>query len=652
MNRHIGWLIGAIGFVCGTIHAADSLLPAKSGFRQPDAKLHPNVFVWTDTCNVHVIREGDSALLIDLGDGSVLDHLGELGIKRVEWVLFTSHHRELCQGFPRLSKWNAKVAAPDFERALFEKPTDFRKMKVRLGDAFTIHGTSYVRPPIQPIPLDQTFKTMDTFQWRGHELWCVSTRGNSPGGMSYMLKQGGRWLGFTGDLMLEGAKLNTWFDSEWDYGFAAGVWALANSAAQVQGYDPAWMLPAHGAAIREPAKLLGEFQEKIYKFERLYVRGYPVSTFAGAVQDRVSRPTVVPHVWQVSPHLYKFRGPGFFPNFYLIVADSGRALAIDCGLLQTNVLDTALAGMKQHLGLKQIDAMIPTHMHGDHFLQGPYLREKHGAKLWALDRMGPVCEHPEWFDYCAPIQSYGIGVDSVRFDRLFKSGEVLNWEGFKFNIDWMPGQTEFALCVNGVIDGKKVAFTGDNIFGDPDDPKQNGHEAMVAHNSAVLEEGYIYGAEFLKRLKPDMLLGGHSYVMNKPEKFIERYRIWSYDMRDAFRTLSSQEDYRYWFDPFWVRAQPYRSTLRKGESIEIATHVRNFSTRVQTHRIEIHTPSGLVAEPSVIEGRLTSEERKPFPIRIRATAEAKPGVHIIGLDITRDGKRYGELFDFVVEIQP
>ena len=34
----------------------------------------------------------------------------------------------------------------------------------------------------------------------------------------------------------------------------------------------------------------------------------------------------------------------------------------------------------------------------------------------------------------------------------------------------MPGQTEFALCLHGQIDGRKVAFTGDNIFGDPDDP--------------------------------------------------------------------------------------------------------------------------------------------------------------------------------------
>ena len=48
-------------------------------FTQPDAKMYPNLFIWADTCNVYVLRDGDTALLIDLGDGSVLDHLAEIG---------------------------------------------------------------------------------------------------------------------------------------------------------------------------------------------------------------------------------------------------------------------------------------------------------------------------------------------------------------------------------------------------------------------------------------------------------------------------------------------------------------------------------------------------------------------------------------------
>ena len=48
---------------------ASSLTAAPARFSQPDAVRHPNLFTWTDTCNVHILRDGDAALLIDLGDG-------------------------------------------------------------------------------------------------------------------------------------------------------------------------------------------------------------------------------------------------------------------------------------------------------------------------------------------------------------------------------------------------------------------------------------------------------------------------------------------------------------------------------------------------------------------------------------------------------
>ena len=637
--------------LCGC--ASAPVPPAVGGFRRPDPVNHPDLYVWTDTCNVYVIRDGDSAVLIDLGDGSVLDRLPELGVKQVDWVLFTHHHREQCQGAPKLKGWNAKVGGPAAERDLFENPSKYRKMNVRLGDAFTIHGTSYVRPPVQPIPLDRAFSRMDTLPWKGREFWCVDTRGNSPGAMSYLLQRNGRWIAFTGDLMLDGGKLHNWFDSEWDYGFAAGIYALCNSAGQVEGYDPEWMLPSHGPPIRDAARQLSAFQEKLTRFEKLYVRGYAVNTFSGSRQDPLSKPTSVPHLWQVSPHLYKFRGPNFYPNFCMILADSGRALLVDCGLFDEKFLDQSIELMKERLGLKQIDAMIPTHMHGDHFLQGPHLRRKWGAKLWAIDRMGPVCEFPERFDYCAPIQAYGQmfegkPIESVKFDRLFKDGESFDWEGFRFTIDWMPGQTEFALAVQGMIDGRKVVFTGDNLFGDPANPKHTGHECVVAHNSAVLEEGYIYGAEYLSRLKPDLIMGGHSYVMPDPARFVERYRTWAYEMRDAFKGLLV--DYPYDYDPFWVRVEPYRVKVRAGESVEVDVHVRNFRARTQSHRIEAHAPPGLSLEPGRLVGDLPAESRKPFKARIAAAAHAKPGVHIVALDLTMDGRRYGELFDVIVEV--
>jgi glyoxylase-like metal-dependent hydrolase (beta-lactamase superfamily II) len=627
-----------------------------AGFTQPDAKAQPDLFLWSDTGNVWVLREGDAALLVNLGDGSVLDHLPEIGVQHVEWVLFTDHHREQCQGAPRLAGTGAQCGAPAAERALFEHPANFRKMQVRLKDEFTVHGASFVRPPILPVKLDRVFANMDTFTWRGHEFWCVDTKGASPGGMSYLLRAKDHWLAFTGDLVLEGAKLHTWYDSEWDYGFAAGVSALANSAGQVAGYDAEWLLPSHGNAIHHPAETLEAFQEKLMRFEKLYVRGYPEHSFSNFM-DRMSRPTKVPHVWQVSPHIFKFRGPGVFVNFYLIIADSGRAIAVDCGLMKPEVLDAAIAGMQEQLGLKKIDGVFISHMHGDHILQAPHLREKWGAQIWVLDNMRDKFEHPEWFDYCAAIQAYaqdfqGKPIERVTIDRTFHDGEKFDWEGYHFTIDWMPGQTEFALAVQGMIDGRRVVFTGDNLFGDTRDPAQTGHEAMVARNSGILEEGYIVGAEYLSRSQPDLLLGGHSYVMPEPGGFIERYRQWAYKMRDAFRDLLAGEDYHYAFDPFWVRAQPYRSTLAAGGSAEITVHLRNFLPREEMRRIEIHAPPGLTVEPRVWEGKLAAQSRSEFQIQVRATGAAAPGVNLIAFDITRDGQRCGELFDAILEVEP
>jgi hypothetical protein len=152
----------------------------------------------------------------------------------------------------------------------------------------------------------------------------------------------------------------------------------------------------------------------------------------------------------------------------------------------------------------------------------------------------------------------------------------------------------------------------------------------------------------LKRLKPDILVGGHSFVMDQPARFIERYRRWAYEMRDAFRALSSEKDYRYWFDPFWVRAEPYRVALKPGDSADIWLHVRNFLRGKQNHRIEVRTPPDLIAEPAVLSGTLAGESRARFPIRLKATPDAKPGVRIVAFDVTLDGHRYGERFDLVV----
>ena len=180
-----GLLSALLATACTT--ALNAAAPAR--FHQPDAEAFPELFAWTDTCNVYVLRDGDAALLIDLGNGSCLAHLDEIGVKRVEWILFTHHHREQCQGIDRVDRRTAKVAGPQAEQELFESPTTFRKWYPTLGDKYSVYGASYARPPRAAIPLDRALADQEEFQWRGLTIRALATPGHSPGSMSYLLSR-------------------------------------------------------------------------------------------------------------------------------------------------------------------------------------------------------------------------------------------------------------------------------------------------------------------------------------------------------------------------------------------------------------------------------------------------------------------------------
>lgn len=47
-----------------------------------------------DTCNVYLLRYGNRAIAIDFGTGAWIDHIGAIGIERVEHIVLTHAHRE------------------------------------------------------------------------------------------------------------------------------------------------------------------------------------------------------------------------------------------------------------------------------------------------------------------------------------------------------------------------------------------------------------------------------------------------------------------------------------------------------------------------------------------------------------------------------
>lgn len=359
--------------------------------------------------------------------------------------------------------------------------------------------------------------------------------------------------------------------------------------------------------------------------------------------------TSVHYVVRVSPHLYMFGPEMAGKNFAIIIADTGHALLLDCGLFPKLVLERIIGDMKEHLGLKQIDACWISHSHGDHFTLFPSLQE-HGVKFWTMDTIADKCENPRFYDYPAMIESYNAGFEKAKIDRILHAGDVIDWEGYKLHIDWMPGQTEFGNALWLELDGKKVVFTGDNLFGDPSDPAQNGHECVNARNSAIIDEGYLVAAKYLQKLQPDIIMGAHGVLMTEPKAFIDRYREWAERAIARFKELLPDANYEYLFDPYWVSAYPYRVDLTNDEAQTVKITVRNFRDSPQEHRIEFKMPPGIEVEPRMLEGRVAANSRATFEIKVRVKDRqaVSAGVLIAPFDITLDGRRYGELFDFIL----
>lgn len=602
----------------------------------------PDVFIWRSTCNACVLRDGDAALMIDLGDGSVLDHLGEIGVKKIEWLLLTGHHRELLQGAARLDRTITQIAAPKEEQELLENPTQFRRWHPRLGDKFSVHGSSYVRPPAQPLKVDRWLADGDAFEWHGRTIRCVSTPGHSPGGMSYVLDD----TVFIGGVMHDGAKMTNWFDTEWDYGFGKGLDALITSVGKLITLGPKTALPSQGPVIRDATAQLKSYHEKLVAFRPDYLRGYPVGDLSKRGPHPATKPTKAHYIVQVTPHLYMFGPEMAGKNFAILIADSGHALLLDCGLFPKLVLERIISDMKEFLGLKLIDACWISHSHGDHFTLFPALKD-HGVKFWTMDSIADKCENPRYYDYPAMIGAYNAGFEQAKIDRILKAGDVIEWEGYKLHIDWMPGQTEFGNALLLELDGKKVVFTGDNLFGDPSDPAQNGHECVNARNSAIIDEGYLVAAKYLQKLQPDIIMGAHGVLMTEPAAFIERYHDWALRAIRKYQDLLPDENYEYLFDPYWVSAYPYRVDVAK--ETEVSITVRNFRDTLQQHRIILKPPPGLKAEPAELMGSVEPKSRQSFKVKLTPDPDKLPaGVQMVPMDITLDGKRYGELFDFIV----
>ena len=101
--------------------AHDRDFTPSGGLRQ----LSENLYLYDDSCNVYVIKDGSHATLVDFGTGDVLDALPGIGVDQVDRVLVTHHHRDQVQGLADLDDYEFLVTVPRDEARFFEDVESF-----------------------------------------------------------------------------------------------------------------------------------------------------------------------------------------------------------------------------------------------------------------------------------------------------------------------------------------------------------------------------------------------------------------------------------------------------------------------------------------------------------------------------------------------
>ncbi|GHF53578.1 hypothetical protein GCM10017781_32240 [Deinococcus metalli] len=449
----------------------------------------PGVWRHTSTAHTYVLRAGgDAALLVNVGDGSVLDELPQVGLRAVAAVL-THSHADVAGGAARVSALGVPVYAPDSERPLLDRPQDV--LAAWAGD-----NTYDGRPLHLGVP--EAVRTLPLRDYRPLTFGDVRLTprpapGPSPGHSTLLCDVGGARIAFTGALLSGAGQVPRLSATMWSYNGGEGLAGSVLSLLDLHAQEPDVLLGAFGPPLERGA----------------------LETTAQALLDLIRLRRHNPRLLELRARPYEELRPWLLLNrtsvaqSYVIRSAGGRAVLIDFGydfsfgVAPTTGRDArrpwlyTLSTLFADSGVRQIDAVIPTHAHDDHVAGIGLLRDVQGAGLWAPEPLADVLARPtayrlpcRWFEPLPP-------------DRVLALEQPAFWEEFRITPYALPGHARHAVAVLVEGHGERVLFTGDQ-YADAD-----GLGLNYTYQNDVLEGDYVAGAALIARLRPSLLLSGH-----------------------------------------------------------------------------------------------------------------------------------------------
>jgi glyoxylase-like metal-dependent hydrolase (beta-lactamase superfamily II) len=618
-------------------------------------RLSEHLYQFADTCSVYLLVDGDRGLLIDAGSGAVHDHLPEVGVRQVEWVLHTHHHRDQCWGTPRLRRHGVRVAVPEYERHLFDQAELFWQTR-RTFDNYNDRNTFFT--VAENIPVNAVLEDYETFTWRGYSFQVLPAKGHTLGSSTLIAVIDGRRIAFTGDLLAAGGKLYQLHATEYTYGSMEGVLFTLQSIQALRKRQVDLCLPSHGGPITDVPGDIDRLQRRLMECVRLG-RGMRVAG-RDSIPETVFLPE--PRFIPLSRHLL-WGGVWTCSNFYVVLSESGKALFVDYGhsfwphmhigpdhdgLESMRFVEHHLDELREEYGVTRFDVVVPTHIHDDHTCGIPFLQRHHGTQCWALEQVGQVLADPAaWASTPCTFPK------PIRIDRWLTDGERFRWEEYEFDIYFAPGQTEFHSVYAGLIDGRKVAFTGDNYF--VAEVVSGGKMEMLPFQTTVLRNSFQLAmhrrcAEVMRTIAPELICPGHRDVLPCFKKDLDTYCDFIARKERSFRALVAEPADHY-IDLFWARLLPYVAVVWPGQQLEYRLLLRNNLERPATYAARLLAPAGWEVSAEFRTMKLEAGARGELLLRARAPRAGDGIRRLMTAEICIDDASQGPISEALVTVK-
>jgi glyoxylase-like metal-dependent hydrolase (beta-lactamase superfamily II) len=582
----------------------------------------------------YALIDGDRALLIDAPVAA--DGLTAHGVRKVELVLLTHHHRDVCAALPGLLK-GSTVRAP-VKAAEWLEPERVRKY---WRDSIPLRGsrTAYRVVPEGFAGIDCSLADGKTIAWHGWQLSLLDTPGHALAHVAIAArKQDGPRIVFCGGAFASAGKLWAPYTTDWDHWTDAGLKPTAQSLRRLIAQKPDVLCPTHGpvvaraveAALQKTLAAVEEagFLKSFERYTKQRLGNPPAYRFLAREQaeSNGSKP------WsRVSEHLW------LTGNTYVLTSKDGPSLMIDPWDKRSA---DQFAKLRQDHGVGPLEVVMFSHAHYDHYDGIYHLPNRDKFAVWSLDLVSrPLAQPARWR---APF----IDIRPVKFDKTPRPGETLSWREYPFRFHHLPGQSYYTMGVATVIDGKACYFTADNFF--HQDMFSGSGGWMGLNRSSPLM--YAASAQQVLDARPQWVLAEHGGPFEFSAEDFRRRVAWGRAAAGAADALCPSGDHRADWDPSRVHVEPLMQTAKPGATVEATLVVAN----PLAHREQM---------TAVLDGRGVIADQKwemdiapggsvQRPIMVRLPEDVPAGRQVFVLR-TSDGERPGQSDAFfVVDVGP